>query len=146
MAEDPWKIIGYSATDEDGFGQFASCVSTGYDLVSDPSLLVGHAFIVHGEDGGRVSCGIIEETPDYAPTSLFPELPPIPGVETEAKGMVTVLTGFDVSDASCYIGCAMGLEPAIESFLLGTGSDQCDAPNGCGTHIQYVWYNTELRQ
>jgi hypothetical protein len=41
----------------------------------------------------------------------------------------------NVFEGVCYQGYASGLEPFVESFLLGTGSDQCDVENGCGTHI-----------
>jgi len=138
---DPWKVVGYLSTTSEGYAQFATCVSTGFDLASDPDMLVGHAFIVHADDGSRVSCGIISEAPDdyVAPVSLTAEIAPIPGVEdtnSTMGGSVSVLTGFEgISDAACYMGYAMGLEPDVESFLLGTGSDECDAPNGCGAHI-----------
>merc|ERR1711865_954536 len=32
-------------------------------------------------------------------------------------------------------GYAEGLEPDVESYLLGTGSQNCNATNGCGAHI-----------
>lgn len=137
LAEDPWKIIGYKQTSAEGYGQYAACVSTGFDLASDPELLVGQAFIVHAEDGSRASCGIIESAPeDFVPTSFSAKMEPIPGVEGEMTGEVVVMTGLsEVSDVSCYMGCGMGLEVDVESFLLGTGSETCDVANGCGAHI-----------
>lgn len=141
LAVDPWAIVGYEQTDLVGYGQFASCVYTGFDVASDPDQLIGHAFIVHANDGSRVSCGLIgEATVDYEPTTFTAETIPIPGTEdsnTTMTGTVSVLTNFQdtVTDGVCYIGMAMGLEPDIESFLLGTGSEECDVTNGCGAHI-----------
>jgi len=138
---DPWAIVGYDQTDSVGHGQFASCVYTGFDVASDPDQLVGHAFVVHADDGSRVSCGVIGEAGvDYEPTTFTADTIPIPGIEasstTTMTGTVSVLTNFqDVTDGVCYIGMVMGLEPDIESFLLETGSEECDAANGCGAHI-----------
>lgn len=144
LKDDPWALVGYLQTDSDGYGQYASCVRTGFDVSSDPDMLVGHAFIVHANDGSRVSCGIIGEAPvDYEPVILSADIDPIPGVDdknTTMTGSVSVLTGFNgvediVSDAVCYMGYAMGLEPDIESFLVDKKSKDCDAANGCGAHI-----------
>jgi len=134
---DPWAIVGYDQTDSVGHGQFASCVYTGFDVASDPDQLVGHAFVVHADDGSRVSCGVIGKADvDYEPTTFTADTIPIPGIEVSSTGTVSVLTNFqDVTDGVCYIGMAMGLEPDIESFLLETGSEECDAANGCGAHI-----------
>mmetsp|Transcript_11789 Transcript_11789/g.33858 ORF Transcript_11789/g.33858 Transcript_11789/m.33858 type:complete len:337 (+) Transcript_11789:153-1163(+) len=138
LTTDPWALIGYKNTSSDGFGQFASCVHTGFDVASSPDLLDGRAFVVHNEDGSRASCGIISAAPDgYKAKTLEATTIPIPGIETDATGFVKVITDLEdsVPDGVCYIGYAMGLEPNVESFLLGTGSDQCNAPNGCGAHI-----------
>jgi hypothetical protein len=61
LSEDPWKLIGYKETNADGDGQYAACVRTGYEeLMRDPKQLAGHVFILHAEDGSRVSCGVIQ--------------------------------------------------------------------------------------
>mmetsp|Transcript_8269 Transcript_8269/g.15257 ORF Transcript_8269/g.15257 Transcript_8269/m.15257 type:complete len:368 (-) Transcript_8269:156-1259(-) len=142
LAEDPWAVVGYKATNENGYGQFAGCVSTGFDLASDPTQLQGRAFIIHAEDGSRVSCGIIEDVvADYVPTIISADTTPIPGATSPqpdgVTGFVTVMNDFIEStiDAVCYQGYASGLEPNVESFLLGGGSDTCDVTNGCGSHI-----------
>eukprot|EP00536_Pseudo-nitzschia_multiseries_P007159 jgi/Psemu1/65900/estExt_Genemark1.C_1650016 len=141
MVVDPWSLIGYKQTSADGIGQFASCVHTGFDLASNPDLLDGHAFIVHNEDGSRASCGIISKaSKKFKPAAFKTDTVPIPGIEGETDAMtgkVQVMTNLEksVPDGVCYMGYAMGLEPDVQSFLLGTGSDQCDAPNGCGAHI-----------
>lgn len=56
---DPWSEIRYPGTNGNGIAKFGACVDVGYDL-SDGAL-VGKAFVVHKNNGGRVSCGIIEE-------------------------------------------------------------------------------------
>lgn len=139
LSIDPWAIIGYKQTDSDGYGQYASCVRTGFDVMSDPSQLMGRAFIVHAEDGSRISCGLITELPrDFEPITFTAETAPIPGTEDySATGSVSVMANVQdfVNDGVCYMGYAKGLEPDVESFLLGTGSQQCNATNGCGAHI-----------
>lgn len=140
LSADPWAIIGYLETDNSGFAEYAHCVHTGYDLVSDPTLLVGRAFIVHGEDGSRVSCGIINEVPAdvVKPNVLETETVPIPGAvqpseDGSVTGTVQVIT--NIQSAVCYQGYAINLERDVASFLLQTGSDQCDVTNGCGSHV-----------
>merc|ERR1712238_524434 len=65
---DPWAEVGYEATDEQGSGQYSACVKTGFDLITNPHYLLGRAVIIHGEDGARLSCGIIEGVnPPVAP-------------------------------------------------------------------------------
>ncbi|KAG7368154.1 hypothetical protein IV203_030897 [Nitzschia inconspicua] len=144
LSSDPWAIIGYTKTDSNGHGEFANCIRTGYDLTADPSLLDGRAFIVHSEDGSRTSCGLIEKKDDVELAVFVAETTPIAGStppmgNTGVKSLVSVLSILadedGVSDGVCYQGYAMSLEPDVESFLLGTGSIQCDIANGCGTHI-----------
>jgi len=141
LSVDPWATVGYEHTNAEGYGQFTSCVHTGFDVASNPDQLVGHAFIVHNEDGSRASCGLIAAAPtDYEPDTLMADTALIPGIDDSSAAMtgsVSVLTNIheDMADAVCYVGYAMGLEENVESFLLGTGSKQCDAPNGCGAHI-----------
>jgi hypothetical protein len=135
---DPWLLTGYLSTDEDGYAQFASCVRTGFDLASNPDLLLGHAFMVHAADGSRVSCGLIEAAPnDFTPVTLETTTTPIPGTPVGVNGYVEVLEEVqaNVFDGICYQGYATGLEENVDSFLTGSGSLQCDVPNGCGAHI-----------
>jgi len=142
LSEDPWAIIGYLSTNSDGYGQYASCVRTGYDVMSDPSLLEGHVFIVHGEDGSRVSCGpIVQGDASSKPSAVkfySTDTVPIPGNGATGTGAVNVMSGLSegVTDGVCYMGWATGLEPDVVSFLVnGSTSDQCDVKNGCGAHI-----------
>mmetsp|Transcript_44925 Transcript_44925/g.48617 ORF Transcript_44925/g.48617 Transcript_44925/m.48617 type:complete len:431 (-) Transcript_44925:291-1583(-) len=151
VSEDPWATVGYLSTTAEGYGQYASCVRTGYDLMSDPSLLEGHVFIVHGEDGGRISCGpIVPASPATntipIPTSakfLTAETVPFPADDDgngggTGTGMVKVMSDLSqsVEDGVCYMGWATGLTPNVVSFLVdGSTSEQCNVKNGCGAHI-----------
>lgn len=144
VATDPWAVVGYKSTDSIGYGKFAGCIRTGFDLVSDPSLLNGKAFIIHGEDGSRVSCGLIADDTMVEPTILSTSTVPIPGAISVARqsdigvnGFVSVMANVTegISDGVCYQGYATGLESDVESFLLNTGSSECDVANGCGSHI-----------
>ena len=140
LSEDPWAIIGYKVTTDAGYGQYAACVRTGYNVMDDPTLLEGHVFIIHGEDGGRVACGVIESASnDFVyeqTTELQASLVPIPGTEFVGGGNVQVLTTDSVPDGVCYQGYAGLLPKNVVSFLVpDSGSDTCNVLNGCGTHI-----------
>jgi hypothetical protein len=99
-------------------------------------MLIGHVFIIHAEDGSRVSCGVIEESVIQA-NVFSADTMPIPGAiapqsgSDGVTGLVTVISNIQdsVSDGVCYQGYAMGLEPNVESFLMGTGSEQCNVTN-----------------
>jgi len=156
VSNDPWATVGYLSTNAEGYGQYASCVRTGYDLMSDPSLLEGHVFIVHGEDGARVSCGpIVPASPSSSPNNSMSI--PIPNSAKfltaktvsfpadddgngggEGSGVVKVMSDLSqsVEDGVCFMGWATGLTPNVVSFLVdGSNSDQCNVKNGCGVHI-----------
>jgi hypothetical protein len=144
LSSDPWAIIGYASTNSAGYSEFANCVRTGYNLTADPSLLTGRTFIIHAEDGSRVSCGSIKKEGNVELTAAVAEMMPIPGSapprgDAGVTGMVSVMSNLagliGVSDGVCFQGYATSLEPNIISFLLDSGSSQCDIANGCGTHI-----------
>jgi hypothetical protein len=61
---DPWATTGYRTTDADGSALFFDCVSTG------ETDMEGHAFVVHADDGSRVSCGLLVSVPEetHSPT------------------------------------------------------------------------------
>jgi hypothetical protein len=133
---DPWLYTGYLTTDDDGYATFASCVRTGFDVASDPELLLGRAFVVHANDGSRVSCGLIERGGlDIQPERSFTEITPIAGTTSGVRGAVEVLGQLQPSvlDGVCYQGFATGLERNVQSFLAGGA--QCNVENGCGSHI-----------
>lgn len=53
LTADPWALTGYLKTDAEGNGFFADCVLTG------ETDFDGRAFVVHADDGSRVSCGVL---------------------------------------------------------------------------------------
>ena len=53
---DPWLLLGYESTDEAGNAVFGDCTETGFPALDAED----RAFIVHGSDGSRVSCGILQ--------------------------------------------------------------------------------------
>jgi len=137
LPDDPWQYVGYRQTSSDGVAEYASCVRTGYDVASDPDLLLGLAFIVHAEDGGRVSCGLIFRA-DLQPTVYEADTTSVPLLDSGVTSRVAVLGDFNAVDGVCYVGAAQGLPPNERSFLLPEESgqiEQCQAPNGCGAHI-----------
>jgi Cu/Zn superoxide dismutase len=85
---DPWSTTGYLTTDVDGSAIFFDCVSTGETDIE------GHAFVVHANDGSRVSCGLLVSeppvmsgmhSPTEASTSSVGKLAPL----ASALGMLT---------------------------------------------------------
>jgi hypothetical protein len=56
--DDPWTTTGYLSTNAEGSSAiFFHCVSTG------ETEFEGRAFIVHADDGSRVSCGLMVSQP-----------------------------------------------------------------------------------
>jgi hypothetical protein len=66
---DPWLKTMYYTTDEYGDAYFTGCVETG---ISDPSSFNNRPFIVHADNGSRVSCGLLQSP------STISGLPPSP--------------------------------------------------------------------
>ncbi|KAL7562279.1 hypothetical protein ACA910_014500 [Epithemia clementina (nom. ined.)] len=56
VAIDPWLLVGYEMTTNDGDALFADCVDTG---IENPMAMKGRAVIVHANDGSRTSCGTL---------------------------------------------------------------------------------------
>lgn len=83
---------------------------------------------VHGEDGSRVGCGILEPIGDSFTHLTTTTTPHGDGSTTTGEASVV---GNDMF--LCYAGMAQGLEADILSFLDG-GAD-CNVTNGCGTHM-----------
>lgn len=65
LEEDPWSLVGYLSTDENGFAYFMDCLEP---KVEDYD---GRAFIVHANNGDRISCGLLQRggSTTLAPTS-----------------------------------------------------------------------------
>ena len=119
--------------------------------MSDPSLLEGHVFTIHSEDGSRVSCGPIVQSSPPTNTITIPNLEKLLTAETvpfaadgdgnggdDGTGMVKVMSDLSplVLDRVCYMGWATGLTPNVVSYLVdGSTSEQCNVKNGCGAHI-----------
>lgn len=62
LTSDPWQFTGYVETDTSGSAYYTGCLETGeteYD---------GRAFLVHANDGSRVSCGLLQGAVAPSPT------------------------------------------------------------------------------
>jgi hypothetical protein len=57
VGNDPWATVGYGMTDGDGNAVFFECVTTG------ENDFAGRAFVVHANNGDRVSCGLLMPEP-----------------------------------------------------------------------------------
>ena len=82
-ADDPWLTLGYKSTTTEGTAWFGACALTGITAKDAEDL----PFIIHAEDGSRVSCGILkqaEEEDDNTGSSGFR----VGGLWTLAMGVV----------------------------------------------------------
>jgi hypothetical protein len=75
VAIDPWNYTMYYSTDEDGEGYFTGCVDTG---ITDDSMFSDRPFIVHANNGSRVSCGLLQVAAGGSPTAPTPAMPTAP--------------------------------------------------------------------
>jgi len=69
LTADPWIVSGYISTDSAGLAYFSDCVDT------DESDYDGRAFIIHANDGSRVSCGLLAPVDDTLPTTAPAKVP-----------------------------------------------------------------------
>lgn len=58
LPEDPWATVSYVAVEASG-DYIASGVEVSVETGLTAEEIVGHAFVVHGYDGGRIACAII---------------------------------------------------------------------------------------
>lgn len=134
FSEDPWARVGYLATDSTGFAHYVDCLETGetqYD---------GRTFVVHANDGSRISCGLLERSGDMEPTSSpAPVLmkDPIKSTilsfkaeisELEKSGVSGTVVSFTDGAVIGFGGVLSGLQPNLEAAT-------CNATNGCGVHV-----------
>eukprot|EP00977_Amphora_coffeiformis_P012987 scaffold3330_cov164-Amphora_coffeaeformis.AAC.19 len=107
----PWLSVGYLSTDSNGNAEFISCVRTGNNLYQ------GQAFVVRGNDGSRVSCGILgQEDPPTPPPTPPPTRAPTtasPTTETNSPTFTMQPTTETMSPT----------EPTTRSPTMEGGSD-----------------------
>jgi len=70
VTNDPWTAISYTSL-PDGTTSGTAAVTTG----ALASNIEGRAFIVHGFDGGRIACAILQRVVPMSP-SMPPSMPP----------------------------------------------------------------------
>jgi len=100
-------------------------------------LLDGRAFIVHANDGSRVSCGTLalEAEPTHEVLTTSTEALGENAVASDLRVLTNVLP--EVADAVCFLGTATGLESNVASVYddqLADGT-MCGDTNGCGLHV-----------
>jgi hypothetical protein len=111
---DPWTTVGYSSTSPTGFAYFA------FAVMSDSTDVADKPFVLHNNDGDRVSCGLLRSTSLVYVADLSPL------GNSGVSGRITIsLTPMGLVGA----GHARGLER-----YLAVGSN-CNAENGCGAHV-----------
>ena len=90
---DPWLYTMYYSTDEEGEAYYTGCVETG---IVDDSSFTDRPFIVHSNNGSRVSCGLLQTLSGVSPTAPTPTQPtaPTPTMPTTSHAaVVSVTTG-----------------------------------------------------
>jgi len=113
-AVDPWLVIGYPSSSDIGNATFDF-------IIEDPATdIAGRPFIVHRNDGGRVSCGILRQLNHgvwYTALS--------PWTDGVATGTVTMLT---VPNIAVGAGAVFGLGSSITRR-------ECNGSNACGVEV-----------
>ena len=87
VAVDPWLYTMYYSTDDEGEAYYTGCVETG---ISDDSMFSDRPFIVHSNNGSRVSCGILQVSAVPSPTA--PSTPTMPTAPTPTMPTVPTPT------------------------------------------------------
>ena len=107
LAIDPWRDTMYYSTDEDGEAYYTGCVETG---ITDDSMFQDRPFVVHSNDGNRVSCGILQvAASEGSPTAPTPAMPtaPTPAKPTATSHATAVLTTAHVGLIIVFVLCSM---------------------------------------
>ena len=102
---DPWLYTMYYSTNEDGEAYYTGCVETG---ISDDTEFSERPFIVHSNNGSRVSCGLLQTTAGGSPTAPTPSkptapTPTMPSSSDAAALLGTVNVGLIVSVVVSYM-------------------------------------------
>jgi hypothetical protein len=84
---DPWTYVFYNTTDAEGMTHFAKTVDMG-----PGTSINGRAFIVHANNGSRVSCGILSST-----------APATSGAPSLSDRWITVRKGFAFAVALAFL-------------------------------------------
>ena len=122
---DPWPVERYSSN-QDGYATYNGVVDIG-----GPATLLGRAFVLHNQAGGRVACGILE--PVASDKTYYVETEPLTDNGVTSHAFVAAdIDGLDDGEV-CVFGYASGLEAGLQTFEEG-GLD-CTATNGCGVHV-----------
>jgi hypothetical protein len=93
VAIDPWINIRYHSTDDNGEAYFTGCVDTGV------SSFDGRPFVVHANNGSRVSCGLLQPASSIGiPTPPTPAMPtpPSPTKSSTPELVITMAVPFFV--------------------------------------------------
>jgi len=117
---DPWEFIRYPSTSATGNTTFV------FSIVGETDVL-GRAFIVHRNDGGRVTCGLLQ---DHSIYKVFHA----PLRELDNSGVNGDVAIFVRKNGLLGVGYAYGLEPNLGNANYGLGFN-CTATNGCGAHV-----------
>jgi hypothetical protein len=72
---DPWLYTMYLSTNAQGDAYYTGCVETG--VTGGASAFTGRAFVVHSDNGTRVSCGLLSANMPVGPPVPVPVGPPV---------------------------------------------------------------------
>lgn len=124
---DPWTSERYSS-DANGIASFGSVLDIGTTNV------VGRAFVLHNDQGGRVACGVLELVQDddllVAVSEADPDDLAMVGIDSYSVTGSAVVYNHANSGYACFAGTGQGLEPNLDA-----DASDCTEPNGCGAHI-----------
>ncbi len=120
VAIDPWLYTMYYSTDFLGEAYYTGCVETG---ISDDSMFSDRPFIVHSNNGSRVSCGMLQVSAVASPTA--PSTPTMPTAPTPtmpsptAPSTPTMPSAPSTSHATAVMTATVNFG-IIMTFMLGS--------------------------
>eukprot|EP00543_Licmophora_paradoxa_P007486 CAMPEP_0202449032 /NCGR_PEP_ID=MMETSP1360-20130828/7813_1 /ASSEMBLY_ACC=CAM_ASM_000848 /TAXON_ID=515479 /ORGANISM="Licmophora paradoxa, Strain CCMP2313" /LENGTH=308 /DNA_ID=CAMNT_0049066839 /DNA_START=312 /DNA_END=1238 /DNA_ORIENTATION=+ len=151
--EDPWNAESYQ-TDYLGRSTSGFVIDSGFGIKDN----TGRAVVIHGQDGTRIGCGILEPAPENTVGSLYSDIVPYPGaelttlpigeVEVEFFSDSTLLFRYNVEglEANC-MDCGVHIHTGItcddEDLVLGHYWDLSEKADDPWVVAEGASYNTD---
>lgn len=154
--DDPWNFDTYQT---DYWGRSTS------GFVIDPEIGIelneGRAVVIHGQDGGRVGCGILEPAPEssvgvlYSDIGLYPGVElidgdPIPSGEVEVEffgdrtlHLSHIMTGLEANCEGCGVHIHTGITCDDADFVYGHYWDLSEQVDDPWVSSEGAVYNTD---
>jgi Cu/Zn superoxide dismutase len=119
VAADPWKNAGYRTTDGNGNAFYTGCLQTGETVFKDKVV------VLHGEDGSRVACGVLQHSDSCEALKCTSVLGDGYHIAHKSVAMNTLYRWLGRPSQSCQTRCM----PAYAASTFGFTCGRCPAPS-----------------